>query len=136
MADTRKIDLVLLIDDDDIVNFLNATIIKMTHRVEEIQSVTSGNAAIEKLSELRDAGRWPSIICIDINMPGINGWELIDLLKEQFHFFKHKSIISVLSSSLDPSDQAKAEASDWIDYYISKPLTAEALNNLYTKVLN
>jgi CheY-like chemotaxis protein len=136
MADTRKIDSMLLIDDDDIVNFLNTTIIRMTHRVEEIQSVTSGNAAINKLNELYAAGRWPSIICIDINMPGINGWELIDLFKQYFQPMKNKSIVCLLSSSLDPRDQAKAEASDWVDYYVSKPLTANALNNLYNKVFN
>jgi len=135
MIETDTIDLVLLVDDDDVVNFLNSTIINQTGRVKEIQSVTSGNHAIGKLEEFQSTNRWPAIIFIDINMPGINGWELVELLKEQFQTLKNKSIVCLLSSSLDPRDREKAEKSDWVDYYISKPLTTDAVVKLYTKVL-
>lgn len=130
-----KIDLILLVDDDYVVNFLNTTIIKHTNRVEEIQSVTSGSDALEKLYEFQLDNRWPAIIFIDINMPGINGWELIDQFKEQFPMLKNKSIICLLSSSLDPRDKEKAGLSEWVDYYVSKPLTTEAVMQLYQMVL-
>lgn len=129
-----NIDLVLLVDDDHIVNFLNTTIIKHTHRVGEIQSVTSGKNALDKLKEFQLTNRWPSIIFIDINMPGISGWELVELFKEKFPTLKNKSLICLLSSSLDPRDKAKAELSEWIDYFVSKPLTTEAVMHLYQQV--
>lgn len=134
MTETDKIDLVLLVDDDDVVNFLNSTIIKQTQRVEEIQSVTSGSKAIEKLNEFQLANKWPAIIFIDINMPGINGWELVELLKQQFQTLKNKSVVCLLSSSLDERDQERAEQSDWIDYYVSKPLTKETITDLYNNM--
>jgi len=135
MVAADKINLVLLIDDDDIVNFLNTTIIKHTHRVEEIQSVTSGSRALVKLKEFQLENRWPSIIFIDINMPGISGWEFVELFKEQFHALKNKSIVCFLSSSLDPRDKEKAEQSEWVDYYVSKPLTTEVVFDLYQRTL-
>lgn len=134
MTDVRKIDLILLVDDDNIVNFLNTTIIKHTNRVEEIYSVTSAIAALDKLNEFKEAGRWPSIICVDINMPGVNGWEFIELLKEQFAAFKDRSLVCILSSSLDPRDEAKAEQSEWINQYLSKPLTSQGIHELCNKV--
>ncbi len=134
MDKTNAIDLVLLVDDDELVNFLNTVIIKQSGNVNTIESVTSGSDAIHKLSHYKEMNKWPAIIFIDINMPGMNGWEFVERFQEQFSTSKGDSIICLLSSSLDPRDREKATASEWVDCYVSKPLTANVVKELYSRL--
>ena len=130
IADLRKLDSVLLIDDDDVVNTLNSIILRKSGLVENIQSVMSGSEGLSTLSVCEKDNCWPSLIFVDINMPGMNGWEFIELFKEKFSALKKKSMICLLSSSLDPRDKEKADKSDLVDFYFSKPLSLEVVHEV------
>jgi len=123
--DSKQIKSVLLIDDDDVVNTLHSIILRQSGLVEKIQSVLSGSEALAILSACEKDQRWPSIIFVDINMPGMNGWEFIECFNEKFVANKHKCKVCLLSSSLDPCDKEKAEQSELVDFYFSKPLVPE-----------
>ena len=128
IVDLKKLSLVLLIDDDDVVNTLHSIVLRKSGLVENIQSVMSGNEALSVLSACERDNCWPSLIFVDINMPGMNGWEFIEIFNEKFSTLKKKSMICLLSSSLDPRDREKAEKSNLIDFYFSKPLSIEAVS--------
>lgn len=131
--DSKQLDLVLLIDDDEVVNTLNKIILRQTGLVKDIQAVKSGSKGLQELANYQKEDRWPALIFVDINMPGIGGWEFIKLMSEQFKGFKGKSIINMLSSSLDPRDKEKASKSTLVDGIISKPLSHEVVIDLYKK---
>ena len=126
----KKPDLVLLIDDDDAVNMLNTIILRKSGLANNIVAVQSGEKGLEALTEFQTENKWPGIIFVDLNMPGICGWEFIDRFKRDFKQFKEKCLICVLSSSLDPRDRETAKNSDMVDSYISKPLSIDAVNTL------
>jgi len=126
----KKPDLVLLIDDDDAVNMLNTIILRKSGLADNIVAVQSGEKGLEVLSEFRTENRWPGIIFVDINMPGICGWEFIERFKKDFVQFKEKCLICVLSSSLDPRDRENAKNSDMVDSYLSKPLSIDVVTSL------
>ena len=130
MTEDKKLDLVLLVDDDPVVNILNTVIIKQSGFVKEIRQADSAESALNALTLLQLEKKWPSIIFVDINMPGIDGWEFIEMLGEKFIDFKNKCVICVLSSSLDPRDRDKATQSPWVDSFLSKPLPGEAMEHL------
>ena len=130
---SKKPELVLLIDDDEAVNMLNTIILRKSGLVENIVAVQSGEKGLEALMEFQSENRWPGIIFVDINMPGICGWEFIERFKKNFIQYKNKCIICVLSSSLDPRDRENAKKSDMVDSYLSKPLSIDAANSLGRK---
>jgi len=126
----KKPDLVLLIDDDDAVNMLNTIILRKSGLADNIVAVQSGEKGLEVLTEFRTENKWPGIIFVDINMPGICGWEFIERFKKDFVQFKEKCLICVLSSSLDPRDRENAKNSDMVDSYLSKPLSIDVVTSL------
>ena len=126
----KKPDLVLLIDDDDAVNMLNTIILRKSGLADNIVAVQSGEKGLEVLTEFQTENKWPGIIFVDINMPGICGWEFIERFKKDFVQFKDKCLICVLSSSLDPRDRENAKNSDMVDSYLSKPLSIDVVTSL------
>ena len=69
----------------------------------------------------------PDFILLDINMPGMNGWEFLDSLQLAKAAPENLPVIYLLSSSLDPEDEAKARNSVLAKGFISKPLEVEKL---------
>lgn len=131
MINPQKLDLVLLIDDDELVNTLNTIMLRQSGYVEQIQAVDSGDKALDTLAQYENENLYPSIIFVDINMPGLSGWEFLEIFKTRFLSFKQKSIICMLSSSLNPIDRQRAEKSDLVDFYFTKPLTPQIVQTLY-----
>lgn len=136
MTKEQKLDLVLLIDDDDVVNILNTIMLRQTGQVESILAIQSAEKALETLSTFQSENKWPALIFVDINMPGMDGWEFIDQFRENFSPYKQKCVICLLSSSLDPRDKQKATQSDMVDLYASKPLTKEVVHTLWKKYVD
>jgi len=133
IANIPKLNSVLLIDDDDVVNTLNTIILRHTEVAENIKAVRSGEHGIQVLSEYLSEGKWPAIIFVDINMPGIDGWEFLKMFDERFSAVRHKCIICLLSSSLDSRDRERASKTGLVDFYISKPLTFETVHEVVKK---
>lgn len=130
----KKPDFVLLIDDDDAVNMLNTIILRKSGVADNIIAVQSGEKGLEALTEFQAEDKWPGMIFVDINMPGICGWEFIERFKKDFIQFKNRCIICVLSSSLDPRDRETARNNaDMVDSYLSKPLSIDAVTTLGVK---
>ena len=131
--DLKKINSVLLVDDDDVVNTLHSIILRQSGLVENILSVISGSEALSTLSACGKE-QWPSILFVDINMPGMNGWEFIERFHEKFSAYKHKCKICLLSSSLDPRDKEKANQSELVDFYFSKPLVSDNVKSICKEI--
>ena len=72
-----KISSVMIIDDSDADQFLTEAIIKKTFLSIEIHQAYDGEEALETLDSM---DKQPSLILLDINMPGMNGLELLDRL--------------------------------------------------------
>ncbi len=115
---------IILIDDDKIVNFINRKIIQNTDPNVKLQDFNEADKALMFLKEHPEAA--PDIILLDINMPVMNGWEFLD----SFVKLNVRSVVYMLSSSIDPSDRLKASQYDCVRNFISKPLTADSIQNI------
>jgi len=67
---SSKPDPILLVDDED--DTLDATIALLTSQGYEVVGANSGPTA---LALLRDAAVRPFVILLDLNMPGMDGWQ-------------------------------------------------------------
>ena len=70
----------------------------------------------------------PDIVLLDVNMPVMSGWDLINKLKEaDIHT---KMSVIMVTSSFDPEDRKKADSYDCIIDYIEKPLDIDLCNRI------
>jgi len=103
---------------------LNRYFLEEHYPALEIQSFIYASKALE---ELQNSANSPDFILLDINMPGMNGWEFLETLQHSEIPPSTLPEIYMLSSSLDPGDQAKARNSVLVKGLISKPLEVEKL---------
>ncbi|MEO1254482.1 MAG: response regulator [Bacteroidota bacterium] len=119
---------VLLVDDDDIVNSINAVIIKHAKFATDVDSVNSVPNAIEFLSEAKSKGDSPDVIFLDLNMPDHDGWDFMD--EYQKIGMNGATKVIMLTSSISLRDEEKADSTEQIAAFVSKPLSPELLQEL------
>ena len=124
----KKLNCILLIDDDDATNFIHKIVIKKTECAEKVVAVTDGQAALDFLTSTEDGKHpQPDLIFLDINMPIMDGWEFLDNYEQLNSEQKAKIVIIMLTTSLNPDDRSKAEILPNVSSFMSKPLTEEML---------
>ena len=124
-----KVELTYLIDDDAIVLLLGRKVFARHDKFGELQTFENGGSALDTITAQAGTGTGlPSLILLDLNMPGMDGWEFL----EQFKRIPETAHIPVviLTSSIDPQDIAKSKTFDNVKDYIPKPLTTEKLDQI------
>ncbi len=127
----RTLDRILLVDDDEVANFLSARLLQREGLANDIAVAKHGAEAIAML-EAGSAGQaMPELILLDIKMPVMDGFEFL----EAYASLKDKPLpaplIVMLSSSLNPRDIDRAMANGAIKF-LDKPLTVEKLRDLWS----
>ena len=105
---------VLIVDDDKFL--LNMYSIKFSKNNFEVNSATSGEEALNKIKE----GYNPDIILLDIVMPGMDGFEILDKIKK--NNIAPDAMIIMLTNQGQLADIEKAK-SFGINGYIIKATT-------------
>src|SRR5690554_1925294 len=126
-----KLKNVLLIDDSESDNFYHLRKIKKMGISDNIHTCFSGQEALNYLkSELEGTHPQPTLIFLDINMPGMNGWEFLEEYEKLELAQKGEVVLTMLSNSIDPRDQEKAGKYNSVKGYYSKPLSESALTSI------
>ncbi len=127
---------ILLVDDDEINNFISVKLIKKTLLNTDIKTCLNGKYAIDELVEIQNTNpeELPDYILLDINMPIMNGWEFLDEYKKLGIDPKGKSKIYIISSSVFNNDINKAKSYPLVKDFISKPLSVEKIREVLDMV--
>jgi response regulator RpfG family c-di-GMP phosphodiesterase len=124
---------ILLVDDDEINNFISIKLIKKALINTEIMACLNGRFAIDELMEIQqnDPSKLPDYILLDINMPIMNGWEFLDEYKRLGIDPTGKTKIFIISSSVFSNDINKTKSYNLVKDFISKPLNVEKIKELF-----
>ncbi|TND08719.1 MAG: response regulator receiver [Bacteroidetes bacterium] len=141
MKKLKELNCILLVDDDEPTNFLHKNVIENAGIKTHVQTTESGDEALEYLTctgRYKNEKRYPQpgIIFLDINMPRMNGWEFLEEYKKLSPDQQAKIIIAMLTTSLNPDDEARSKKTDMIACFLNKPLTVELINKVRKKYFN
>jgi CheY-like chemotaxis protein len=125
---------VMLVDDDDVTLMICKLRLKKSQFCEDVISYENGSDAIQYFEDQMalppEKRLAPELIFLDINMPVMNGWEFIETFEEKYQQAFPKTKIKILSSSVDPKDEERANTNKRILGFITKPLTNDNLLEL------
>jgi CheY-like chemotaxis protein len=132
----RKLNCVLLIDDDEPTNFLNQIIIESSGCAGQVRAMQSGEEALHYLMHTCHADQTfprPDLIFLDINMPAMNGWEFLEKYRRLNGECKSKIVVVMLTTSLFSEDRLRVKEIPEISTFENKPLTEEKLEGILKK---
>lgn len=133
----KKLKNVLLIDDSESDNFYHARKIKKMGITDNIHICYSGQEALVYLkSQLDGLHPQPTLIFLDINMPGMNGWEFLEEYEKLELSQQGEVVLTMLSNSIDERDRLRAQGFKSVHGFYSKPLNENYLTTIIENYFN
>ncbi len=121
---------VILIDDDQVNNFVCESIIKNEDFAEEVKSFEWAENALDYLKTVAEdkPEAFPDLIFLDINMPGMDGWSFVEEYRSLPESVTKDCSLFMLSSAVDRKDIICAKSLIEVKDFFSKPLSPEILS--------
>jgi CheY-like chemotaxis protein len=127
-----KLNSILVIDDSKYDLFIATEMLSDYCDVKEVVCVDSAQKGIKYLqSKENTPEELPEYIFLDIKMPLMDGFDFLNLYNQLSDTIKKHCKIYMLSSSLDPTDIAKAKNNNNVIDFIEKPLSEEHIGKLF-----
>lgn len=124
----------ILIDDDGATNAIHIEIIESLALTWEISVIRNSTKAIEYLNNLIDepAKLEKTLVLLDINLPGYNGWEILEKIDWENRSSEITGQIDmvILTASRNPGERLKSNRVKNIRGFLNKPLSIDKMNEL------
>ncbi len=122
---------VLIIDDDYTSRYLAKSLLEDLAISREILTANDGKQGLDKIKErclndLTAEGNCPDLILLDINMPVMNGFEVVEELHKLGKASLIEARIIVLTSSTNTHDKNKMLGFG-VKGYLEKPISEDNL---------
>ncbi|WP_016989771.1 response regulator [Flavobacterium sp. ACAM 123] len=118
---------VVVVDDDEIILFLHSKIIQAVGLHDSPKTFNSAVKVLEFFDTLSNDVD-PVLLFLDINMPVMDGWGLLDIIHRED--FDKKIEVIMVTSSVDQRDKDKAASYSKIINFVEKPLNKASLRLL------
>ncbi len=119
---------IAIIDDNLILQWHLKKMFEGFDQVKAISSFASVEEAIDFFKNNTIEEVLPDIIFLDINFPGLDGWDFLEAFATMQAGIKKKISIYMISSSIAESDLQQSNISSLIKGYFTKPLSTEKLS--------
>lgn len=123
-----KFERVLLIDDNDIDNFINERMISTSNFSKQVTVKNSAESALDYLRKNADSKEMlPQVIFLDLNMPVMDGFGFLEEYAKLSESIRSFCKVIVLSSSISPEDINRSSTNPYVVKYLNKPLSEKYL---------
>ncbi len=122
-----KLDSILLIDDDNVTNFLSKHLIESLNICHHVFTYKNGQEALSHFSDKDKFLKTPaSIIFLDINMPVMDGYQFMANYQNLPEEFKTSKVIALIAeNTTTPAEEIFKTLG--ADGYFNKPITKEKI---------
>ena len=122
-----NIERLLLIDDDELNNYIVHSILEDTKLVNYFDFKTNGESALQYLYACQATKQFPNLILVDLKMPIMDGFEFIEQYEKKFLPESPHTQLMVLTSSIREVEKQKALSFKSVTNFLNKPLNDEKL---------
>ncbi|SMB78909.1 response regulator [Deinococcus hopiensis] len=119
----------LLVEDNPADVFLMETALELSALPVTLEVARDGVEALEQLEAGKAAERFPDLILLDLNMPRLDGFEVLAALRED-PALRHLAVV-VFTTSSAPDDVKRAYTLQ-ANSYVSKPASLDEFLHLMT----
>ncbi|WP_081210094.1 response regulator [Salegentibacter sediminis] len=117
---------VLIIDDDAVVVFIQKKLMANNEISDSPLVFKRANPALDFIEAEENDKEF--LILLDINMPGMNGWEFLNELNNKPD--KHRYHVIMVTSSVEQRDKEKASQYPMVREFLEKPITNESCKKI------
>lgn len=129
---TKKYKNIFVVDDDEVTNFVTEKLLHQFDKDYKISTYTNPAEAFQILERFKETDSdFPDMILLDINMPGINGFEFLEKMNQYGLALKIQVIM--YSSSGNTEDKKKSSTFSNVIGYLEKPFSAQAYGRILDK---
>lgn len=122
---------VVVVDDDAVVLFLHKILIQKSQFTSNVKDFLDAEEALDFVKQR--ILETHLLIFLDINMPGLTGWEFLQRLQQLPS--TNKVFVVMVTSSINRSDRKRAETFPNVIDFREKPLSRNACEEIYIKLL-
>lgn len=132
MSNSFRYRKVYLVDDYAISNLYHKKLLEKLDYKSELRMFTNPETALEDLRSDNNTTD-PVLILLDIEMPQIDGFQFLDILKRQFA--SRVIDVVIVSSSIWETDKERARRyPEIVMGFVSKPMKIENLRMLFKRL--
>ena len=124
---------IVLVDDNETTSFLNNRLLGRLAVANQVSTFARADEAFEQLwGEQAAAGALPDLVFVDLKMPGVSGFEFLELYNALPQPVQEQTVMAVLTTSMHGADTARVAQYPNVEY-LTKPLTEEKMQKLLEK---
>lgn len=121
---------IMLIDDSEVDTYLIQEVVKESGFSKKFITYSSSSESLEYILNIKNPDVLPDLILIDVNMPVIDGYELIDSIADEYDE-GFSPVVFIVTSSLQMRDYESFDKQYTATEFLKKPLD---LNEFKAKV--
>lgn len=118
---------VMLVDDSEADLLFTSIMLRRSGADFDVQCFESPREALRQLEV--DPGS-VDLILLDVNMPGMNGFDFLDAYERLMRERDVVPVVVMLTSSPDPVDRERASAFSCVKGYVTKPIDLPSARGL------
>jgi len=127
---------IVLVDDNETTSFLNNRLLARLGTAGQVSTFLRADEAFDHFWGNKNADapttQAPDLVLVDLKMPGVSGFEFLQMYAALPEPVQEKTVMAVLTTSLHSADTARVAQYPNVEY-LTKPLTEEKMTMLLAK---